>query len=123
MAMVAAAMRAGVRTGPRARLLQVNSSILRPSYLSTKVETPNPVVFFDMTIGDKSAGRIEMTLRADVVPKTAENFRALCTGRPLLRRCVPLSCIPPIFRKPQNNTEYALKQATALAVDVKVISH
>merc|ERR1711953_1639347 len=40
----------------------------------------NPVVFFDMTIGDASAGRIEMTLRADVVPKTAENFRCLCTG-------------------------------------------
>merc|ERR1712146_97425 len=40
----------------------------------------NPVVFFDITIGDKPAGRIEMTLRADVVPKTAENFRALCTG-------------------------------------------
>merc|ERR1711993_55277 len=34
----------------------------------------------DMTIGGKDAGRIEMTLRADVVPKTAENFRALCTG-------------------------------------------
>ena len=40
----------------------------------------NPVVFFDMTIGGASAGRIEMTLRADVVPKTAENFRCLCTG-------------------------------------------
>lgn len=40
----------------------------------------NPVVFFDMAIGGKPAGRIEMTLRADVVPKTAENFRALCTG-------------------------------------------
>ncbi|KAJ1448087.1 cyclophilin-like domain-containing protein [Pelagophyceae sp. CCMP2097] len=40
----------------------------------------NPVVYFDMTIGGQAAGRIEMTLRADVVPKTAENFRALCTG-------------------------------------------
>jgi len=40
----------------------------------------NPQVFFDMTIGGAPAGRIEMTLRADVVPKTAENFRALCTG-------------------------------------------
>merc|ERR1719251_616666 len=37
-------------------------------------------VFFDMTIGSQSAGRIEMTLRSDVVPKTAENFRSLCTG-------------------------------------------
>lgn len=42
---------------------------------------PNPVVFFDCTTGSgKALGRIEMTLRADVVPKTAENFRALCTG-------------------------------------------
>ena len=40
----------------------------------------NPVVYFDITVGGKAAGRIEMTLRADVVPKTAENFRALCTG-------------------------------------------
>merc|ERR1712127_904109 len=38
------------------------------------------VVFFDMTIGGAPAGRLEMTLRDDVVPKTAENFRALCTG-------------------------------------------
>jgi cyclophilin family peptidyl-prolyl cis-trans isomerase len=37
----------------------------------------NPVVFFDISIGGKPAGRIEMELRADVVPKTAENFRAL----------------------------------------------
>lgn len=40
----------------------------------------NPVVFFDITIGGKPTGRIEMTLRADTVPRTAENFRALCTG-------------------------------------------
>jgi len=40
----------------------------------------NPKVFFDMTIGGAPAGRITMELRADVAPKTAENFRALCTG-------------------------------------------
>uniref|UniRef100_A0A7S2UXP3 Peptidyl-prolyl cis-trans isomerase n=1 Tax=Fibrocapsa japonica TaxID=94617 RepID=A0A7S2UXP3_9STRA len=40
----------------------------------------NPVVFFDLTIGGQAAGRVEMTLRADVVPRTAENFRCLCTG-------------------------------------------
>merc|ERR1712227_657736 len=37
-------------------------------------------VFFDMSIGGSPAGKIVMTLREDVVPKTAENFRALCTG-------------------------------------------
>ena len=39
-----------------------------------------PQVFFDMTIGGAPAGRIVVELRADIVPKTAENFRALCTG-------------------------------------------
>ena len=40
----------------------------------------NPLVYFDVTIGDEPAGRIVMELRADIVPRTAENFRALCTG-------------------------------------------
>ena len=39
-----------------------------------------PRCYFDMSIGGKPAGRIVMELRSDVVPKTAENFRALCTG-------------------------------------------
>jgi len=40
----------------------------------------NPRVFFDVTADGAPLGRIVMELRADVVPKTAENFRALCTG-------------------------------------------
>nr|DAZ86355.1 TPA_inf: venom-related protein PPI [Conus ebraeus] len=40
----------------------------------------NPKCYFDIEIDGKPAGRITMELRADVVPKTAENFRALCTG-------------------------------------------
>ena len=37
-------------------------------------------VFFDVNIGGKSAGKVVFELYNDIVPKTAENFRALCTG-------------------------------------------
>eukprot|EP01095_Lingulamoeba_sp_RSL-Kostka_P009285 TRINITY_DN31_c0_g1_i1.p1 TRINITY_DN31_c0_g1~~TRINITY_DN31_c0_g1_i1.p1 ORF type:complete len:169 (-),score=80.11 TRINITY_DN31_c0_g1_i1:184-690(-) len=37
-------------------------------------------VFFDVSIGGKNAGKVVMKLFSDIVPKTAENFRALCTG-------------------------------------------
>ena len=39
-----------------------------------------PRVFFDITIGGRPAGKVVFELRGDKVPKTAENFRALCTG-------------------------------------------
>lgn len=42
--------------------------------------TGNPKVYLDITIGGRESGRITIELRADVVPRTAENFRALCTG-------------------------------------------
>ncbi|CAN9514602.1 unnamed protein product [Ophioblennius macclurei] len=40
----------------------------------------NPRVFFDVAVDGLPAGRIVLELFADVTPKTAENFRALCTG-------------------------------------------
>ncbi|CAF2047879.1 peptidyl-prolyl cis-trans isomerase CYP19-3 [Brassica rapa] len=40
----------------------------------------NPKVFFDILIGKMKAGRVVMELFADVTPRTADNFRALCTG-------------------------------------------
>ena len=39
-----------------------------------------PRVFFDITADGAPVGKVIMELRADIVPKTAENFRALCTG-------------------------------------------
>jgi cyclophilin family peptidyl-prolyl cis-trans isomerase len=38
-----------------------------------------PRVFFDINIDGKPAGRVTMELYSDIAPKTAENFRALCT--------------------------------------------
>lgn len=40
----------------------------------------NPKVWFDISIGGTPQGRVTFELFKNVVPKTAENFRALCTG-------------------------------------------
>ena len=56
--------------------LQLSLSLSLRYILTTRTQR----VFFDVTADDEPLGRIEMILRSDVVPKTAENFRALCTG-------------------------------------------
>ena len=50
------------------------------SPLSAQEGKPLPRCFLDITADGEKLGRIVVELRADVVPKTAENFRALCTG-------------------------------------------
>ncbi|KAH8371629.1 hypothetical protein KR093_008325 [Drosophila rubida] len=39
-----------------------------------------PRVFIELSADGEKIGRITIELRSDIVPKTAENFRALCTG-------------------------------------------
>jgi len=58
-------------------------------YCKTKI--PRTKVFFDITLDNKDSGRITFELFNDIVPKTAENFRALCTGEKGLS---PISKVP-----------------------------
>ena len=48
--------------------------------LSDASDPSNPKVFFEMELGGAPGGTIEMELFAKTCPKTAENFRCLCTG-------------------------------------------
>ena len=50
------------------------------AFSASSATAGRPKVFFDVSVDDAPIGRIEMELAADVVPKTAENFRQLCTG-------------------------------------------
>ncbi|KAL3161349.1 hypothetical protein ABBQ32_010247 [Trebouxia sp. C0010 RCD-2024] len=58
--------------------------VLQVHCAGKKAATSDPKVtsqvFFDIEIDEKPAGRITFGLYGEVVPKTAENFRALCTG-------------------------------------------
>jgi peptidyl-prolyl isomerase H (cyclophilin H) len=45
----------------------------------------NPIVFFDIAINGNPIGRIHMELFANIVPKTAENFRQFCNGEKFIK--------------------------------------
>jgi peptidyl-prolyl isomerase H (cyclophilin H) len=48
--------------------------------MASHTNPENPITFFDVTLGGEPLGRIKMELFADIVPRTAENFRQYCTG-------------------------------------------
>ncbi|NXT76556.1 RBP2 ligase, partial [Zapornia atra] len=62
---------------------QLNLSELQKGHLSLAAglsTDTNPVVYFEVSADGEPLGHITMELFSNIVPRTAENFRALCTG-------------------------------------------
>ncbi|XP_040420271.1 peptidyl-prolyl cis-trans isomerase F, mitochondrial [Cygnus olor] len=74
MLALSAALRLLPRTRPRPGLARGCGSGSGPG------APRNPLVYLDVGADEQPLGRVVLELKADVVPKTAENFRALCTG-------------------------------------------
>ncbi|KAG6470492.1 hypothetical protein ZIOFF_071565 [Zingiber officinale] len=64
------------------KMLQIKASIhcVSRHKLVKMAKKKNPIVFMDVTIDGDAVGRMLFELYADIVPRTVENFRALCTG-------------------------------------------
>jgi len=71
---------AGAASGAALLALRVRGRADQAAAEAAPLFEGNPVVFLDVADGDAPVGRLVLQLRADAVPRTAENFRALCAG-------------------------------------------
>lgn len=60
--------------------MMARSRLVQSAFMSAAAK--NPSVYFDLSAGGEPKGRVIFELYADITPKTAENFRQLCTGEP-----------------------------------------
>lgn len=65
------------------------------------IMAPNPRTFMEISIDGSPIGRVIFELFADKVPRTAENFRCLCTGEAGVsaKSAVPLSYAGSLFHR------------------------
>jgi peptidyl-prolyl isomerase F (cyclophilin D) len=58
----------------------INGTLYSAAALRFASTQSDKKVFFDVSADGEALGRIVIKLNSELVPKTAENFRALCTG-------------------------------------------
>jgi len=55
-------------------------TLRKEAYANYIAETKNNFVYMDFNYEDKNIGRVVIELFKNILPKTSENFRLLCTG-------------------------------------------
>lgn len=58
----------------------VYEELAKKEYDKYLTSTGNQFVYFDVAVGEAEPKRVTFQLYSDILPKTCENFRALCTG-------------------------------------------
>jgi cyclophilin family peptidyl-prolyl cis-trans isomerase len=75
-------------------------------------KSPRPSAYFEISVDDKSVGRLNFELAEDIVPETVANFKKLCTNAPATDGGVSLSYKDTTFHR-------VMKSSAILGGDVE----